>query len=320
MVHKVLCFFKTLVTPFWTKRRVKGLVIAYLAMVPFSVYLMFGPLNVPTNSHEPFLQTLWTALITLWMALIYPARLLPFVATPALAALALFDWRQGKRTGLKDQPPERIALTLALGCLLPFIALRLAACLLDTVMLFLDFFGSILRFLVWEVFEEPVLLEQARRAGATAMQIVSPIFYSPFSEILSDWAGVVAEVPAWFALWGFCFLIAATDRKVDGAMLRAYLYGVVLALVPWIIVQGIHAWLSGLEQNLSPTVTFPSVSSSMVSSWFSFWFSLIVDDIYHALWNYLETFAAFIIWAGTCLLLWEFFKRSRWWRQRMTVD
>ncbi|MFN4179724.1 MAG: hypothetical protein ACK4I8_05385 [Armatimonadota bacterium] len=328
MAHKALRFFKTLVTPFWTKRRVKGMVIAYLALMPFSVYLALGPFKVGmTESHETFLQTLLSSLQTLLsllrVALIEPVEALPVIATPALAALALFDWRQGKRTDLRNLPPERIALTLALGCLLPLIALRLAACLLGTVMIFLDSFVSTFRFLVWEVFEEPVLLEQARRAGATTIQIVSPSFHSPFSASLyafSDWGEVVAEIPAWFALWGLCFIIAATERKVDGAMVRAYLYGVVLALVPWTIVQGIHAWLSGLERNLSPTATFPSVSSSRVSSWFSLWFSLLVGDIYRALWNYLETSAAFIIWAGTCLLLWVFFQKSRWWRQRLATD
>lgn len=297
------------------------MVIAYLASVPFSVHLMFGPLGVPLDSHD-LLQTLWMALIKLWMALIKPVEVLPVVAIPALAALALFDWRQGRRTDLRNQPPERIVLTLALGCLLPLIALRLAACLLGTVILFLDSFVSTFRFLVWEVFEKP-LLEQARRLGATTIQIVSPSFYSPFSALLyafSDWSRMVMEIPAWFALWGFCFIIAVTERKVDGAMVRAYLYGLVLALVPWTIVQGIHEWLSGLEQNLSPTVTFSSVPSSRVFTWFSLWFSLSVEDIYRALWDYLKTSAAFIIWAGTCLLLWKFFQKSCWWRQRLTTD
>lgn len=301
MIHKALCLFKTWVKPFWTKRRVKGGIVAYLALMPFGIMM--------TGSHETFWQMLWAALVN-------PAKMLPIVAVPFLAALALFDWRQGKRMDLRGQPPERIALTLALGCLLPLVALRFAAWLLDTVMLYLDSFVSTFRFLVWSVFEEPTLLEQARRAGVHNIQIVSPAFRDPISAtsiVLPALGRAVAEIPAWFALWGFCFIIAATERKVDGAIVRAYIYGVALALVPYTVVQNVHGWLSDLEQNLSPTITPPFAPP------LSAWFSLLAHDIYCLLWDYLEIFAAFAIWAVVCWLLWKFFQRSRWWQQRLTT-
>ncbi|MCS3919688.1 hypothetical protein Q2T83_13840 [Fervidibacter sacchari] len=164
----------------------------------------------------------------------------PVALLPALATLALFDYKAGKFPKLKGKPARQKLVLMALSCTLPLIALHL----IELVTSGLNSLWNIL----WDS-----ILSVAQIVGnlphvpspsflAFALSFIVRNLLTAFIDLLSE----VIQPLTWICVFWVCLPIAATERKVDRAMIRAYLYGFALLLIPalieGVIVGLVHEW------------------------------------------------------------------------------
>ncbi len=227
----------------------------------------------------------------------------PVILIPALATLSLFDYKAGKFPELQDKPVRQKLVLLALAALaLPF------------AFLFIEIVDW---FMTWLLGPVSLSVREAMDAISKfkyfpwAPVAVSKIFIMSFVDVLSgftaDLFAFASEFAAYFVLFWICLPIAATEQRVDHAMLRAYLYGFALSLIPYAIVSGINGAIHEWELSQSPvTVTIATYrtpySSVKVSSTYP-------SPVHPCVLDALTNLVSLLVWGVTAILLLRLLQR-----------
>ncbi len=224
----------------------------------------------------------------------------PVILIPALATLSLFDYKADKFPELQDKPVRQklvllapVALALPFALLLIEVAIGFTIWLLSCVSLTVQDAISHLKDFPW------------------APDAVGKIFIVSFMDVVSGFAAYLSafasKFAAYFVLFWICLPIAATEQRVDHAMLRAYLYGFALSLIPYAIVSGINGAIHEWELSQSPvTVTIATYrtphSSVKVSSTYP-------SPVHPYVLDALTNLVSLLVWGVTAILLLRLLQR-----------
>ncbi len=234
---------------------------------------------------------------------LFPTFAFPVILIPALATLSLFDYKAGKFPELQDKPVRQKLVLLALVALaLPF------------AFLFIEIVDW---FMTWLLGPVSLSVREAMDAISKfkyfpwAPVAVSKIFIMSFVDVLSgftaDLFAFASEFAAYFVLFWICLPIAATEQRVDHAMLRAYLYGFALSLIPYAIANSIKGAIYRWELNLPPvTVTIRTPATPPPFFIASYSYSSPIPS--HAL-DALTNLVSLLFWGVTAILLLRLLQR-----------